>query len=232
VIALHRVADVSLPVDPGPLDWEVENKGAIDAHWARAVARNPALFDGRVHMATDVSVQGGRLTALCVPVRFASFLRWRDTGYPGPAMRLAFGFAATTASDGALLLGRMADHTANPNRVYFPGGVIDESDCSDGCLDAEGNIRRELAEECGLDTDQISLRPGFLVVETPVELAVGRVADMPWPATEARDRLLESIEARGDGELVDIIAVGCGADTEGLDLAPYARAVIDWTFPP
>ncbi len=231
MIALHSVAEVSLPVDPGPLEWEVQNKEAIEAHWARAVARNPTLFDGQVHMATDLSVQGGQLTARCVPARFASFLRWRDTGYPGPAMRLVFGFAATTASDGALLLGRMADHTANPNRVYFPGGVMDENDCSDGCLDAEGNIRRELAEECGLETHQVCFRPGFLVVETLVELAVGRVADMPWPANEARDHLLHSIEARGDGELVDIIAVRCRTDVDGLDLAPYARAVIDWRFP-
>lgn len=229
---VHRVAEVTLPVDPGPLDWEVANKPAIDAHWARAVAQNPALFDGCVHMATDVRADGARLTAHCIPARFASFLHWRDTGYPGPPMRLAFGFAATIASDGALLLGRMAAHTANPGRVYFPGGIIDEKDRAEGLLDADGNILRELAEECGLVPDDAGLRPGFIVVETPSELAIGRRVDLPWPAGEARERLLDSIAARGDGELADIVIAGGRADAQDLDLTRYARAFIDWTYPP
>lgn len=229
--AVHQVAEVILPVDPGPLDWEAENGPAIDAHWVRAVAQNPALFDGCVHMATDVRLEGARLTAQCVPARFASFLHWRDTGHPGPPMRLAFGFAATTASDGALLLGRMAAHTANPGRVYFPGGIIDEKDQVEGLLDPEGNILRELAEECGLAPGDVCLNPGFIVVETPTELAIGRRVDLSWPAAEARERLLDSIAARGDGELADIVIVGCPADAADLDLTRYARAVIDWTYP-
>ncbi len=102
----------------------------------------------------------------------------------------------------------------------------------DGHLDAPGSILRELAEECGLDTDQVRFRPGFLVVETKGEFAIGRVTDLRWPGAEARDRLLESIAARGDRELADIVAVRCRADAAELDLTPYARAFVGWTFPP
>jgi 8-oxo-dGTP pyrophosphatase MutT (NUDIX family) len=73
--------------------------------------------------------------------------RW---GFPDRDVFNGFGMGALRCSDGAFVLGEMAQHTSNAGRVYFPSGTPDLDDVKDGALDIAGSIGREVAEETGL----------------------------------------------------------------------------------
>lgn len=171
-------------------------------------------------------MDGDALTATCVPGRFATLLYWRDKGFPDKRFRHVFGDVIPRASDGALLLGKMSAHTANAGRVYFPGGAIDESDVRDDRIDIDHNITREMEEELGLTPGTHPFAPGYVIGITDVALAVGRILDLPWPAEEARAKLLDSARARGDGELADLIIARRPSDLDGLDVVEYARHIV------
>ena len=83
-------------------------------------------------------------------VDFASFLAWRDWGFPDKDVFNGFGMGALRASDGAFVLGEMGEHTANAGRIYFPSGTPDLDDIRGDALDIAGSVARELEEETGL----------------------------------------------------------------------------------
>lgn len=219
---VDQVAKVTLAVTKTTLPFETTHATQINAHWAEAVAEKPHMFDGRVHFAVDHGVEGDALTAICVPGRFATMLYWRDQGYPDKSFKHVFGCVAPRTSDGAFLIGRMSAHTANAGRVYFPGGAIDEDDVKGDRIDIDSNISREMEEELGLKPSDFPFAPGYRICVTDVAMAIGRVLNLPWPAAEARARLLDSANAHGDGEIADLIIVRRPMDLDGLDVVPYA----------
>ena len=229
--AVHRLSEVALTRTPGEIAWQGAKRDAIDRAWTQRPTESPDLFDGLVHFATRVQIAGDRLQADCIGGRFAALLYWRDQGFPDKSFRHVFGDGVLRSSDGALILARMAAHTANAGRVYFPGGVIDQKDVRDDHLDIDHNIRREVAEELGLAPEEIRCAPGYLVVVTDVALAVGRIVELPWSGDEACTVLMDRAQDSGDGEVDSLICIRSRADAEGLPIQPYARAIIEWAFP-
>lgn len=223
---IHHVPRVNLTVADTRLPFETIHAAEIDAHWAKAVAEKPHMFDGRVHFSTGYRVEGDTITATCVPGRFAALMYWRDMGFPDKSFRHVFGCVVPRASDGAYLIGRMSAHTANAGRVYFPGGAIDENDVKGDRIDIDNNIMREMEEELGLTPGGFPFLPGYRICITDVAVAIGRVLDLPWPAEEARKRVLDRARTHGDGEIADLIIVRHPMDLDGLDVVPYARPFV------
>ena len=75
---------------------------------------------------------------------FASFVAWRDWGFPDTSVRNCFPMAALRSSDGAFLLGVMGAHTANAGHIYFAAGTPDPNDIVGDTVDLEGGVMREL----------------------------------------------------------------------------------------
>src|SRR6266576_268539 len=86
-------------------------------------------------------------------VDFASFIAWRDWGFPDKSVRNCFPMAALRSSDGAFLLGVMGSHTATAGQIYFPAGTPDPNDINGNTVDLERGVIRELIEETGLGID-------------------------------------------------------------------------------
>jgi 8-oxo-dGTP pyrophosphatase MutT (NUDIX family) len=147
---IHRVTALDLPV--GPSDWPFAQarRAEIDAHFAKEQRDKPKLWNGRVLIGRNPVFADQQFRAECFETDFASFLAWRDWGFPDRDVFNGFGMGAPRSSDGAFVLGEMAQHTANAGRIYFPCGTPDPDDVRDGAVDVAGNVAREIFEETGL----------------------------------------------------------------------------------
>lgn len=227
---VHRVAGAEIKIAGGPVRWERVNSDRIDQHWSGLVSRNPALWDGRIHLAVGGRVDNGIFRAVCHGARFATLLCWRDQGYEPSGFRTLFGDVILVTTDGATLLGRMGPETANAGRLYFPGGSFDENDERDRRLDVEGGIARECLEETGLGQPDLIWDSDFIVYEDPVRIAFGRVARLPWTAKESSRRIRSNMAGSKDPELSDIVVVRSVADATEAGAEPYALRLCEWLF--
>jgi hypothetical protein len=107
-----------------------------------------------------------------VETGFAHLMAWRDWGFPDRSVVNCFAMGALRASDGAYLLGVMSAFTANAGRIYFPAGTPDPSDISGDTVDLLGRVLRELEEETGLGTQDLSTPPDWIAIVTGARLAL------------------------------------------------------------
>ncbi len=119
-VAARRIA--------GAWDWAEANRDRIAAHWAGLTRANPLLYNGRVLVRRRQELSGDSLSLDYVETDYASFIAFRDFGFPDPTTGNGFAMAALRAGDGAWLLGRMGGHTANAGKIYFPAGTPDPDD--------------------------------------------------------------------------------------------------------
>ncbi len=182
-----------------PWDWPFarERRGEIDAHFAEVQRAKPKVWNGRVLLARNPRFAGDRLAADYFEIDFASFLAWRDWGFPDQDVFNGFGMGALRASDGAFVLGEMAEHTANAGRIYFPSGTPDLDDIRDGTVDIPGSVAREVEEETGLSPRDYRAAPDWCCVDAGPSLAMIRMlqSDLPGDALRAR---IEANLARQD----------------------------------
>lgn len=196
-----RSAFASLLTGRSPV--EVAERVAIAACWERALAVRPKMFDGRVLLGEEVKLRDGALHVAFREVSFATLV-WLRT-LPRDDLRLlnVFGAAAVVSSDGAALLGRMAPHTANAGEIYFPCGTPDLEDVSNGVVDLEGSLIRELCEETGLAAPLV--RPtekAFVVFDGRIVAFIRRIEtalDSAALAAAVRARLADESEPELDG---------------------------------
>jgi 8-oxo-dGTP pyrophosphatase MutT (NUDIX family) len=147
---IHRVTTLDLKFRPRPWRFAEERRADIDAHFAARLGEKPKLWNGRVLLARNPVFSGERFSADYFETDFASFLAWRDWGFPDQDVFNGFGMGALRGSDGAFILGEMGQHTSNAGRIYFPGGTPDLDDLRDGAVDMPGSVAREVEEETGL----------------------------------------------------------------------------------
>ena len=207
-----------------PYDWAFarENEAAIAAHWARISAGKPAMFNGRVMLQHRAAVADGVFSAGYFETDYAAFMTWRDVGHPGPVIRNGFAMAALRAADGAFLLGRMGDHTANAGKVYFAAGTPDRGDVrADGSLDLAGSVTRELEEETGLGPADVTVGEGWTALVSTGRIAFMRPVTVRWAAEEARARMLERIATLPEEELSDIVIIRSLVDCAAHDMPPF-----------
>jgi 8-oxo-dGTP pyrophosphatase MutT (NUDIX family) len=172
---IHRITTLDLKVKPFAWAFARERRSQIDAHFAAKQNERPALWNGRILLGRNAVWSGEHLAADYFETDFANFLAWRDWGFPDQSVFNGFGMGALRTSDGAFLLGEMADHTSNAGRIYFPAGTPDPGDVRDGALDVTGSIVREIAEETGLGESDYKMEPYWTCVLTGPSIAMIRV---------------------------------------------------------
>ena len=185
---IHRVTTLDLKVRPFAWPFAAERRGEIDEHFAGKQCAKPELWNGRVLLGRNTVRRDGHLGADYFETDFASFLAWRDWGFPDADVFNGFGMGAVKSSDGAFLLGEMAGYTSNSGRIYFPAGTPDPGDVRDGVLDIAGSIRREIAEETGLGAADYTMDTHWSCVFAGPSIAMIRILriDMTGEALKAR----------------------------------------------
>ncbi len=112
------------------------------------------------------TIEGAVLRGSVLETDFASFVAWRDWGFPEAGVLNCFAMGALQASDGAYLLGVMGPQSVNAGRIYFPSGVPDLDDIVGDRLDLARNLRREMIEETGLRPDDYEAADHWVCVRT------------------------------------------------------------------
>jgi 8-oxo-dGTP pyrophosphatase MutT (NUDIX family) len=191
---IHRVTQLDLKFQPWSWPFADQRRADIAAHFAVKQREKPKMWNGPVLLARNPVFAGNRFSASYFDIDFASFLAWRDWGFPDKGVFNGFGMGALRCSDGAFVLGEMSQHTANGGRIYFPSGTPDLNDVSGGAVDMPGSVGREVEEETGLTSKDY--RPGahWDCVVSGSAIALIRILDV--------DGSGETLQARIEANLV------------------------------
>ena len=212
---IHRVTALYLPVRTEPWPFAQARRVEIDAHFASEQRKKPAIWNGRVLLGRNPVFTENRLAADYFETDFASFLAWRDWGFPDTGVFNGFGMGALHCSDGAFVLGEMAAHTANAGRVYFPSGTPDLDDIRDGAVDIAGSVAREVLEETGLTEADYAAGAHWDCVASGAAIAMIRLLRVDMPGEALRARIEANLARQQQPELCAIHLV-----RETRDLTP------------
>jgi 8-oxo-dGTP pyrophosphatase MutT (NUDIX family) len=223
---IHRVSRLDLPCGGDGWQFATARRAEIDAHFDAARAAKPQLWNGRVLLGRHPRFDDGTFSAEYFETDFASFMSWRDWGFPDASVFNGFGMGVLRAADGALVLAEMGAHTANAGKVYFPGGTPDPDDIRDGRLDIEASIVREIEEETGLTPSDYRAADHCHCVVTGTLIAVLRVLEVDVPGELLRDRIEANLAQQATPELAGIRLVRSRADYTAT-MPRFVKAYID-----
>jgi 8-oxo-dGTP pyrophosphatase MutT (NUDIX family) len=198
---IHRVTTLDLAVRPIVWPFAEERRAEIAAHFAEKQRERPKIWNGRVLLGRDPVFTDGHFTATYFETDFASFLAWRDWGIPDKAVFNGFGMGALRTSDGAFVMGEMAQHTANGGRIYFPSGTPDLDDVRGDTLDISGSVVRELEEETGLTAADYRAEPDWHCVVSGPTIAMMQIINLDMPGDVARARIEANLAREAEPEL-------------------------------
>ena len=227
---LQDITDVQLRLRSGVWPLADDLRPKIEAHWAACIAANPHLWNGRVlgtiapGQPGGIAVENGVLTGEAMEGDFASFLAWRDWGFPEIGIRNLFGSALVMSSDGALILGVMGATTANAGRIYPPGGSLEPADVDPhGRVDVVASIERELKEETGLNAAE-AVMDGMMVAFDGPRVSVGRVFRFPMSAEALISAIMVELDQQEERELERVVAFRSRAELDRPEVTAYSRA--------
>ena len=215
-LTIHRVTELDLQVAPRNWPFAETRRAEISAHFAAQQRERSHLWNGRVLIGTAAAFSGERLSASYFEVDFASFLAWRDWGFPDHSVRNCFAMGALRGADGAFVLGIMGGHTANAGKVYFIGGTPDPHDVFGERVDLERSVLRELAEETGMSPDSVDPEPGWRAIFDGGLIALVKVLRTAEPAVVLREKILGFLSRERTPELAGVHIVRGPADLEPM----------------
>jgi 8-oxo-dGTP pyrophosphatase MutT (NUDIX family) len=201
---IHRVTTLDLSLQPWRWPFADQRRGEIDAYFALKQREKPELWNGRVLLGRNPNFTTDRFRADYFETDFASFLAWRDWGFPDPDVVNGFGMGALRCADGAFALGEMGQHTANAGRIYFPSGTPDPSDLRAGAVDIAGSVAREVEEETGLTPADYAAGPHWDCVVTGAAVAMIRILNLDGTGEVLRARIAANLAAQPQPELAAI----------------------------
>lgn len=226
---VHRIDFCDLRLSGAAWAYAHSNREAIERGWQSALYKNPAYFNGVVHLIDRLERDAHGISAGLLRTDFKSYLHWREAGYPEAGVLDGFGSALLIASDGAIVLGRQRAGNVNGGLAYLPGGFIDADDVlAEGRIDIAASIAREVCEETGLTPADLIAKSGFLLTETGAHVSFAIAYDAPENAASLKARIERHIAADPGSELIEAVIVRGAADLTGLAMPRYARVLIHW----
>lgn len=213
---IHEVSRLELLYAPQPWPFAAERRDEIDAYFERARRERPGIWNGQILMMYRHRLDGGVLKGAFLQTDYASFMAWRDWGFPETGIINCFSMAALRASDGGWLMGVMGPQTSAAGKIYFPAGTPDPGDVVDGMVDLAGSVIREVAEETGLGSVDFVEQDGWYCVVDGARIALMKVLQAHDPAEMLRRRILEYLARETTPELADIRIVRSRRDFDPM----------------
>jgi 8-oxo-dGTP pyrophosphatase MutT (NUDIX family) len=198
---IHRVTTLELAFKPRPWPFAEARRADIEAHFALQQREKPNLWNGRILLGRNPAFTTDRFSADYFEADFASFLAWRDWGFPDRDVFNGFGMGALRCADGAFLLGEMGQHTSNAGRVYFPSGTPDLDDIKGSAVDISGSVVREVEEETGLIPADYRAGAHWDCVVSGAAIAMIKVLNVDLTGEELRARIEANLARQHQPEL-------------------------------
>ncbi|MCZ7657968.1 MAG: NUDIX hydrolase [Xanthobacteraceae bacterium] len=225
-LTVEPLTRLALDFAPRPWAFARERRDEIDAYFQRRRERTPQLYNGRVLLLQEAVVAGDALSGTFLETDYASFLAWRDWGFPDAGVCNCFAMGALRSRDGAFVLAVMGPHTANAGRIYFAAGTPDPGDVrADGTVDLAGSIARELAEETGLTPAAYTTEPGWSAVLAGPRIALFKLLQADETADELRRNVLAHLAAEPEPELAGVHIARGPADLDPA-MPPFTQAYL------
>lgn len=222
------VSHIDLRILDGEHPFHETQRPAARENWAREIAANPALFDGRMILQHRLSVSEKGIVGEGYVIPFSTFMWWRKQAQRKDGFHL-FAYPVLEARDGALVAIRMGAHTVNAGQVYFAAGSLEEIDVVDGRCDIEGNMRREVLEETGLDLRDAVAGEGYFASQHQRVVTVFRLFRFDLAAQEMIERIERHMLVAEDKEIAGAVAIR-SADHSAHPYNMAMLPVIDWYF--
>jgi 8-oxo-dGTP pyrophosphatase MutT (NUDIX family) len=216
MIEMMRIRRLELAFAPRQWPFAEAHRDEITRHFDRLRQGKPALWNGRVLLLHDHVIDGDMFRGSYFETDYASFVAWRDWGFPDASVRHCFALGALRASDGSFLLGVMNSQTLNAGKVYFPTGVPDPSNIVGEMVDLADSIRREMAEETGLDADAYEAEQVWYSVLAGPNIAHFKVLHASDTALALYARIRAHLASEVQPELADVRIVRGPADLDPM----------------
>jgi 8-oxo-dGTP pyrophosphatase MutT (NUDIX family) len=217
--------------EPRPWRFAEDRRDEIKAHWSRITAANDQLWNGQVLLLHRFGFSNGVFSSGHAETDFASFLAWRDWGFPDRNVANCYAMAAILSADGAFLLGEMAQATANAGRIYFAAGTPEPGDVrADGVVDMAANVLREMTEETGLHAEDVTLAPGWTVCLGPARIALMKLVHSRLDAETLRHNIRQTLDQQAHRELADMVIVRSSADIDRARTTKIVAGYMDAWF--
>jgi 8-oxo-dGTP pyrophosphatase MutT (NUDIX family) len=200
-LVIHRVTSLDLAVEQWSWPFAEARRAEIDDHFALKQREKPKMWNGRVLLGRHPVFAGERFSSNYFETDFASFLAWRDWGFPDKDVFNGFGMGALLSNDGAFALGEMGPHTSNAGRIYFPSGTPDLDDIRGSTVDIEGSVARELEEETGLTAAEYRSETHWHCVFTGPAVAMIKILHVDLPGEALRARIEANLAGQSSPEL-------------------------------
>lgn len=220
------ISNLRLRYEPQPWRFADENRDRINAHFDRLCRERPQIWNGRVLVMHKHRLSADGLEGEFLETDFASFLAWRDWGFPDAGAINCFSMGALRSRDGAWMMGIMGAHTSSAGRIYFPAGTPDSGDIVDGMVDLAGSVIREMAEETGLGAGDFTEACGWYGVFHERRIALMRVMQAHDGADILRDRIRAYLAGQDAPELADVRIVRSPRDFDPM-MPPFVTAFVD-----
>jgi 8-oxo-dGTP pyrophosphatase MutT (NUDIX family) len=200
-----------IPIDRlefGLTDWrwpfQRDSRAQISAHFDDLRREKPALWNGRVFLLHDYEISKAVMRGNYFESDFATLIAWRDWGFQDKSIYTCFAMAAVETACGGFLVGVMGEHTANPGKTYFPTGTPDIDDLNGQHINLDTSVRRELAEETGLDVAEFQIEAGWHAVFSDRHIALMKRMRSSDSAEAIRARVLNFLAQEQQPEFSEI----------------------------
>jgi hypothetical protein len=208
VVPIERLA---LRFAPRPWLFADRQRAEIDDYFTKLRMDKPALWNGRILLLHDYAIDGTVFRGEFFETDYASFLAWRDWDIPDATVH-CFAMGAIKSADGAFVLGIMGDHTANAGSIYFPCGMTDPQSVDGTSVNLEANLWREVIEETGLTSADLTAEPYWHTVFHRRCIAHIRMLHARENAGSLRARILANLALENQPEFADFHIVRGRAD--------------------
>lgn len=232
--AIFPLRGSDIAVEGGEHPVYTANRAEIEANWQVEHAANPQLFNGQMLLHRDLRIdQFNLLKGQAYVVPYATMLWWRKQPERPMAEHL-FPIAVPLTRDGAVLAIEMAAHTANAGRIYCAAGSLDAHDIFNGVVDMDSNMRREVAEETGIDLSLAASVSPYYGLRINRAVTVFRTYQMDFSADEAVARVRSHMEQDEEKEIAGPVIIR-DSRAEGRNYAafmlPILKSIFDGTIP-